>query len=91
MLRITQKMLENRVEYLNDITDNPKASWTKRPEGGMKANIGNYHLDWAYGGVKLVQHMNEGGGITTITDGYDTKRELMGKIDAYISGVRVAA
>ena len=91
MYRITQKMLENRVNHLNAITDNPQSSWTLKEGGGCKANVGNYHLDWAYGGVKLVQHMNDGGGITSITPGFDTKRDLMGLIDAYISGVKVAA
>jgi len=91
MNRITQQMLENRVNHLNAITDSPQASWTSRPEGGMVANIGNYHLDWAYGGVKLVRHMNQGGGITSITSGYDSKRELMGKLDAYILGIQIAA
>ncbi len=88
---ITQKMLENKVDYINKITDNPATQYTMRSEGEFKANIGNYHLYWANGGLQLQQMMNDAGGVHSITYGVDTKRELMGKLDAFISGIQVAA
>ena len=86
MERITQKMLEIRVKHLNEITGNPVTSYT-RTDSGMKANIGNYHLDFAYGGVALEQMMNEGGGVNDIFGGHMPKRELFERLIAYIAGI----
>lgn len=89
MKRITQKDLEYTVERINEITSSPKTSWT-RDENGCKANVGNYHLDYAYGGVRLVRMSNEHGGIRCIsTDGYGTKRELFNWMQAFISGLSI--
>jgi hypothetical protein len=104
MNRITEKQLQAVVDRLNRLTNNPLASHTRvldaplagdvpnkqgdaRP-GRILANIGNYHLSWAYGGVCLHQMHNEGGGVTTpIGSGYNTKRELYEKMHAFISGI----
>ena len=83
MNRITQKDLQNIVDRINLTACMPLKPWTDN-----KANIGNYHLDWAYGGVKLVRHVNEGGGIKVITmGGYGTKRELYYQMQAYLRGL----
>ena len=82
MTRTTQKELEGLVNRLNRVTGNPEKPW----DNG-KSNIGNYHLDYAYGGVKLVQTMNEGGGIRTITLGYETKRNCYLQIVSYLNGI----
>lgn len=91
--RITQKDLEYRVARINEVTNSPMESWTRRgKEGarkpGFKANIDNYHLDYAYGGVRLVQHVNKGGGIRVISStGFGTKRELFNWMDAFLAGI----
>ncbi|MCK5021233.1 MAG: hypothetical protein KAS32_29755 [Candidatus Peribacteraceae bacterium] len=77
MERITEKILRGTVERLNKLEDKPVEPWSKSEDGSYKANIGNYHLDMAYGGVQLVQHVTLGGGIRVISSGgYMPKREL---------------
>lgn len=88
--RITDKMLQARVDYLNKITGSPATAYTKTDKG-MKANIGHFHIDHAYGGVSLERMMSEGGGVESISDlGHITKRELFNWITAYISGIQFA-
>ena len=85
MYRITEKMLENQVRVLNNITGNEPSPYTKG-QGG--ANINTFLLDHAYGGVALYQICNEGGGVNDIfNNGHMTKRELHGRIDAFIKGI----
>lgn len=66
MERITQKHLESVLKRINAKAgfDNPKYS-----------EIGSYTLDWAYGGVKLEKFVNDRGGISCITNGFNSKRE----------------
>ena len=85
MERITEKQLECIVERLNRVTNSPLASWTITDKGN-KANIGNYHLDYAYGYVSLARMMNEGGGITKVLPG-GTKRELYEQLHAFLAGI----
>lgn len=87
MERTTQKELEGLVNRLNAITGNNAAPYTKSADGKYTANIGNYHLECAYGGVKLVQMMSEGGGIRNITTHFDTKRNCYMQIASYIAGI----
>ena len=93
MERITQKDLECLVGRINTITNSPATSYTRNGKKGNRktgftANIGNYHLDYAYSGVKLARMVNESGGITVIsTTGYGTKRELYNWMNAYIAGL----
>lgn len=82
----TQKELEGLVNRLNRVTGNAQAPWTM-VNGKYVANPGNYHLDYAYGGVKLVQMQTDGGGIRNVTTGYDTKKVAYGQIAAYFAGV----
>ena len=89
-MRITAKDLERLVDQLNEITGNPTATYTKDASGEFHANIGNYHIDGAYGGVKLVQLSNESGGIIEISkNGFGTKRQLYDFLNAYISGFSI--
>lgn len=88
--RITQKDLEYLVERINEATNSPQQQYTKSDERPMKSNIGNYHLDYAYGGVKLVRMANEHGGISDISrQGYGTKRELYIWMQAFLAGMSV--
>ena len=90
MQRITEKQLEYLVERINTVTGNPLKSWVQVTEQSGKvrnvAQIGNYHLDWAYGSVMLVQMDNAGGGIHTIT-GRCTKRECYDQMQAFLRGI----
>ena len=89
MTRITVKDLEARINYLNKITDSPALPWTKI-EGKLCGNIGNYHLDQAYGGCALYRMDNESGGVEDISRiGHARKGELYNWINAYIEGIRL--
>jgi hypothetical protein len=87
MNRITEKQLESLCQYINELTGSPLTPYT-RDEQGFRANIGNYHLSYAYGGVCLHRMVNEGGGIRTpLVSGHVTKRELYNAMQAYIRGL----
>jgi hypothetical protein len=89
MERITEKMLQYKVDYLNKVTGNPTETWT-RNGSGLKSNIGNYHISGAYGGITLHQIMNDGGGVhSTFGLGYVPKRELYNRLCAFIDGISV--
>lgn len=79
--RITERDLEIAITRLNKATGQPLTTWTRHADNTMTANVGNYHLDCAYGGYKLVQTVNQGGGIHTISNGgYTTKRDLYNQL-----------
>ena len=83
MNRITESQLQSVVDRLNRITGSPMA-----PYVNGKAQIGNYHLSHAYGGVCLHRMHNESGGVSSpLSIGHVTKRELYGLMQAYISGL----
>lgn len=89
MDRITQKDLENVCNRINIAAGTPVTAYN-REDGKFTANIGNYYVDGAYGGVQLQQIVNEGGGCRTITSGYCTKRELYNQMHAFLKGLEVA-
>ena len=88
-MRINKKDLEAVVNRINKMVGAPEHAYTRTRDGKIKANIGNFHLDWAYGGVSLVRMATEGGGVTTIIHGYGTKRELYEKMQALIVGLEL--
>ena len=90
MERIRQKDLEYLVDRINEATGSPMSPYTKSENPPYKANIGNYHLDYAYGGVKLVRMVNEHGGIQNISrNGFGTKRELYNWMQAFLAGMSI--
>jgi hypothetical protein len=84
--RTTEARLNAIVDSINEITGSPMTSYTKDKNGMFKANAGNYHLDWAYGGVKLVR-MCKGGGCENITNGYLSKPRVDELMCAYRDGL----
>ena len=83
MNRVTEKQLQSVVDRLNRITGSPLA-----PYVGREAQIGNYHLSHAYGGVCLHRMYNAGGGVTSpLSTGHIPKRELLGLLHAFINGI----
>ncbi len=86
--RITNAMLENAVEFLNELTDSPKETYVKKPNGKYEAQIGNYHLSGAYGGVSLHRICTKGGGVEDVFScGHIPKRLLFEKIRAFRLGL----
>lgn len=86
--RITNADLNGVVARLNRITKSPETYSTETATGGFRADIGHYHIDSAYGGVKLVRTINTSGGERSVsTQGYGTKRELYEWVQTFISGI----
>jgi len=89
--RVTQKMLENKADYLNEIMGRPKAAYTVSTEGDkkrFKANKGHYHISYAYGGACLHEMATDGGGVRCPVGNYHRpKRELLEAMDNFIEGV----
>jgi hypothetical protein len=57
-------------------------------DGKPVAQIGNYHLEYAYGGAQLVRMHNLGGGVSApLMRGHVSKRECYEGIYAFIRGI----
>ena len=85
--RVTEKDLEMVVHSINELTGNPITTHSENENGGYRANIGNYHLSFAYGCVSLEQTCNDGGGVRRVF-GSGTKRELINEMWAFQQGLR---
>jgi hypothetical protein len=87
MNRITLKLLETKVDYLNRLTDSPLEPYT-RDGDRFRSNPDHYQIGQAYGGVELQRIFNEGGAVSTpLNTGHVPKRELAVLIDAYTKGI----
>ena len=86
-MRVTKEMLEDLCETINEVTGNPTEPYTMI-DGKYTPNAGNYHLDWAYGGVGLQQMCETGSGTRKILGGFFPKRELGELMQAYLQGIR---
>ena len=87
-MRISQNDLDRLVLTLNEITNNPINPWSKDKTDKLTANIGNYHIDCAYGGVALHKMCNEHGAINDIFGGHIPKKELWYQMRAYLLGIQ---
>ena len=88
MTRITIKDLECIVNRLNRMTASPATPYTRDAQGKFVANIGNYHISQAYGGVCLHRMVNTGGGVSDVLMcGHVPRRELQSAMFAYIRGM----
>ena len=88
MERVTTKQLEYLVSEINRVRGMPAAPWTRDATGRLRANIGNYHLSGAYGGVCLHRMATDGGGVTTpLGLGHIPKRELAAQLRAFLLGL----
>ena len=87
MNKITIKQLQAVVDRINRIAGTPMVSYVNGDDGKFHSQPNNFHLDFAYGGVQLVQMCNEGGGTRNITQGHVPKRELFDLMQAFIAGM----
>ena len=90
MQRITQASLEATAARINRTVGAPLEPYSKGEDGKLHANIGNYHLSYAYGGAALHRMANAAGGADDIFDGHMPKRELYEKMHAFLLGLEVA-
>ena len=89
--RITEKMLERLCDLINQETGSPMASYVKGADGKYHAQVGNYHLSHAYGGVNLCRMSNTSGGISNVFScGHVPKRDLYNRMHALLAGLRIA-
>lgn len=85
--RIKQSDIEALALRINQAAGTAETPWTKT-EAGPKANVGNYHLSGAYGGVSLHQMSNESGGVRDVFScGHVPKRSLFDRMHAYLRGL----
>ncbi|MBA2312747.1 MAG: hypothetical protein H0V97_08110 [Actinobacteria bacterium] len=84
MDRITDKHLDGLCRVLNG---GDVEIWTRQEDGSLKATVGAYYIDGAYGGVALYRMSNQGGGVSDVFSvGHRTKRDLYEMIRAFIVG-----
>ena len=89
--RVTTTELQRIVARINRITGSPETPWVRDDAGNPRANIGNYHLDGAYGGYALHRMTNESGGADDIFRvGHVSKRQLRDLMFAFIDGLHAA-
>lgn len=92
MKRITINNLNTIILKLNRLTDNPGDTYTISSDGKYTANIGNFHLESAYGGYKLIQMQSACGGTSDdiLHTGFVPKRTLYNSIQTLIRGIELA-
>lgn len=90
--RITEAHLQAVCDRINRMTKSPMEPWALDPTKGKHvAQVGNYHISHAYGGVCLHRMVNEGGGVSSVLGyGHIPKRELYHAMQAFISGLCAA-
>lgn len=82
--------LNSLIRRLNERTGNP-TEYISGEGDDRKINVGHFGLEQAYGGNKLVQVMNDRGGVRDVfSAGYIPKSTLRELIFAYIEGIRDA-
>lgn len=85
-MRVTSKMLTDKVQSLNNWAGFPNGAWVKDGDK-YKAVIGAYVLDGTYGGYKLCRIVGEGGGEREITM-RNSARVTLELISAYWQGLQ---
>lgn len=82
MNKIVMSDLNNLVTRINRATNHPE-------EQTGHYIPGQYILSGAYGGHKLEQVCTTGGGVSSITSGYVSKRELYSQMQAILTGLQM--
>jgi len=83
-MRVTQKLLNQRLYCLNQVTGENSDEYTVDSEGG-RYNIGTYVIGHNAGNVRLERIDNDGGGTHDLT-GFSSKRELYDMMNAFMKG-----
>jgi hypothetical protein len=92
MDRITAKQLEGLCRVLNTrVNGEALECWTRTAEG-LRANVGVFYIDGAYGGVALYRMATEGGGVSDVfSGGHTTRRDLYNRMRAFLDGIDLLA
>ncbi len=87
MQKTSKARLQAIVDRINIMTGSPMATYHTE-NGKLTANIGNYHLDSAYGGWSLFRMQSPLGGVKDVLSvGHITPRELDKLMQAFIRGL----
>jgi len=88
-MRTSIKTLEAICGWINEESGSPMTPYTKGKDGKIRANIGNFHLSRAYGGITMHRITDESCGISCPSgfDGHTTKKELELKMRAFYAGL----
>lgn len=82
--RISIKDLRILADCINEATGSPV-----KPYVDGKAQVDNYHISEAYGGVCLHRMHSTGGAVTTPLCSYhEPKRDLYNRMVAFLSGLQ---
>ena len=84
-MRVTQKLLDQRLHNLNELTGEHPDRATVDSDGARRYNIGTYVIGHNAGNVRLERIDNEAGGTHEVT-GFSSKRELYYMINAFMKG-----
>ena len=76
-MRVTEKQLDSKVEYLNRITGNPLTKYREERDenNSLVSNVGHYYVEHVNGRVQLSRITNERGGATDVSL-LETKSQL---------------
>ena len=86
--QIKKENLERQIAHINKLLNRPETPWRRDEQGKLHANVGNFHLDSAYGGYNLSEMDGDSGGIRNVFGiGFVSKRELWSTLDAFIRGI----
>lgn len=91
--RITNRDLEQLVRVINRRVNgvNHESLWWRNDAGELVAYVGDFYIDGAYGGVALYRVVTAGGGVSDVFNvGHVPKRDLYGRITAYLRGLEDA-
>lgn len=93
MKRITDKILQAKIDALNQLTGSPANPYTRDPETGkLTGNVGSHYLGHGFKGVNVYKLANAAGGVTTPLGNHNRpRRQLANDIDNYMAGYRAAA
>jgi len=99
MARVTQAELDTLVRQVNEALGRPIGTWTRHDvpcsscgvthtaQSRYTANVGNIHLSQAYGGVQVVEVINDEGGMSQLTYHHGTKREAALFLRGMLAGI----
>lgn len=86
-MRTTIKNLQNVVDRINRDLGTPDTPYRQIDENHFEANVGNYHLSQAYGGVALHKMANTSGAAEDVfRSGHVSNANLYGLLHAFIAG-----
>jgi hypothetical protein len=85
-MRITYKDLDNKLKKVNSFLKFEQEPWSTNKEHKIVANIGTYYIGQAYGGYRIEQITNRGGGCRNISK-RGTKKECYNFLEGMLEGI----